>query len=53
MDANMRRTKILATLGPASERPDVLTAMLENGLNAVRCNFRMARRAIMPGVLRL
>lgn len=35
----MRRTKILATLGPASEDPEVLRSMIQAGLNAVRCNF--------------
>lgn len=35
----MRRTKILATLGPASEDPEVLRNMIKAGLNAVRCNF--------------
>ena len=35
----MRRTKILATLGPASESKEVLTKMIQAGLNAVRCNF--------------
>ncbi|MDF2529550.1 MAG: pyruvate kinase [Gammaproteobacteria bacterium] len=35
----MRRTKILATLGPASEDPEVLRGMIRAGLNAVRCNF--------------
>ncbi|MFC4892039.1 pyruvate kinase [Pseudofrancisella aestuarii] len=35
----MRRTKILATLGPASESREVLKAMIEAGVNAVRCNF--------------
>lgn len=35
----MRRTKILATLGPASESLDVLKKMIAAGLNAVRCNF--------------
>lgn len=35
----MRRTKILATLGPASENPEVLREMIRAGLNAVRCNF--------------
>ncbi len=35
----MRRTKILATLGPASESEDVLRAMIKEGLNGVRCNF--------------
>lgn len=35
----MRRVKILATLGPASNDVETLTAMFEEGLNAVRCNF--------------
>lgn len=35
----MRRTKILATIGPASESPEVLRDMIRAGLNAVRCNF--------------
>jgi pyruvate kinase len=35
----MKRTKILATIGPASESEDVLRGMIRAGLNAVRCNF--------------
>ena len=35
----MRRTKILATIGPASEEAEVLRAMIQAGLNCVRCNF--------------
>ncbi|MDE5014406.1 pyruvate kinase, partial [Francisella tularensis subsp. holarctica] len=35
----MRRTKILATLGPASESREALTDMIKAGVNAVRCNF--------------
>ncbi|ASG67925.1 pyruvate kinase [Francisella halioticida] len=35
----MRRTKILATLGPASESREALTKMIKAGVNAVRCNF--------------
>ncbi|MED7788660.1 pyruvate kinase [Francisella sp. 19X1-34] len=35
----MRRTKILATLGPASESREALTSMIKAGVNAVRCNF--------------
>ena len=35
----MRRTKILATIGPASEQKEVLSNMIDAGLNAVRCNF--------------
>ena len=35
----MRRTKILATIGPSSQSKDILTRMVKAGLNAVRCNF--------------
>lgn len=34
-----KRTKILATLGPASDDPAVVRAMLEAGVNAVRLNM--------------
>ena len=34
-----RRTKILATLGPASREPAVLDALIAVGLDAVRLNF--------------
>jgi pyruvate kinase len=35
----MRRTKIIATLGPASREPDALRALLEAGVDVVRLNF--------------
>ena len=35
----LRRTKIVATLGPASDRPGVLEAMLKAGADVVRLNF--------------
>jgi pyruvate kinase len=34
----LRRTKILATLGPASDDPDVLEKMIAAGVNVVRIN---------------
>ncbi|MEM8982611.1 MAG: pyruvate kinase [Pseudomonadota bacterium] len=34
-----RRTKILATLGPACDDPNVLSAMIAEGLDVVRLNF--------------
>jgi pyruvate kinase len=34
-----RRTKIVATLGPASSDPQVLSRMIEAGLDVVRMNF--------------
>lgn len=35
----LRRTKILTTLGPASDKPGVLEALFEAGIDAVRMNF--------------
>jgi len=35
----MRKTKIIATIGPASEDPDVFREMCRNGLNVARLNF--------------
>lgn len=34
-----RRTKILATLGPATDKPGVLASILSAGVNVVRINF--------------
>ncbi|MDX1609206.1 MAG: pyruvate kinase, partial [Halofilum sp. (in: g-proteobacteria)] len=35
----MRRTKIVATLGPASESREVLAEMIAHGVDVVRLNF--------------
>ena len=34
----MRRTKIIATVGPATDAPDVLEAVLAAGVDVVRLN---------------
>ncbi|MBZ0069139.1 MAG: pyruvate kinase, partial [Thiobacillus sp.] len=35
----IRRTKIVATLGPACSDPKILDRMMESGLDVVRLNF--------------
>ena len=35
----MRRTKIICTLGPASDDPAVMKALIENGMDVARFNF--------------
>jgi pyruvate kinase len=39
MPDHLRRTRILATLGPATDPPGVLDALLRAGVDAVRLNF--------------
>ena len=39
MKERQRRTKILATLGPATDPPGVLDALFKAGVNVVRLNF--------------
>lgn len=35
----MRKTKIVCTLGPSTDKEDVLRQMMEEGMNVARCNF--------------
>jgi pyruvate kinase len=35
----MRRTKIVCTIGPSSESPEVLRELIQNGMNVARMNF--------------
>lgn len=35
----LKKTKIVCTMGPATERPGVLDALLKNGMNCARFNF--------------
>ena len=34
-----RKTKLIATIGPACDAPDTLKAMIEAGMNVARLNF--------------
>ncbi|MDR1166302.1 MAG: pyruvate kinase [Deltaproteobacteria bacterium] len=36
---SLRKTKIVATIGPSSASPEILGAMIDNGLNVARLNF--------------
>ena len=35
----MRKTKIICTIGPASDSEDVLRQMMLSGMDVARCNF--------------
>ena len=35
----MRKTKIICTIGPASENPEILSQIIEAGMNVSRHNF--------------
>ena len=37
--ASLRRTKIVATIGPATSKPDVLRSLIEAGATTLRLNF--------------
>ena len=39
MNTKIKNTKIVATLGPASAKEDVLEKMFKEGLNVIRMNF--------------
>jgi pyruvate kinase len=42
MGAQLRRAKILSTVGPVSGDPDTLRALVEAGSDAIRINFAHA-----------
>ena len=35
----MRKTKIVCTMGPSTDKPGILRQLLENGMNVARFNF--------------
>ena len=35
----MRKTKIICTIGPASQSPEKIREMIQEGMNVCRCNF--------------
>src|SRR5437764_15293167 len=42
----MRRTKIVATIGPSSREPETLVRMVEAGLDVARLNFAHGNRDV-------
>ena len=38
----MKKTKIICSIGPASAKYDVMSKMVENGMNVARINFSHA-----------
>lgn len=47
-----RRTKIICTLGPASQREDTITKMAREGMNVARINFSHGDEAQHEGLIR-
>lgn len=35
----MKKTKIVCTIGPKTEKPEFLSAMIDAGMNVMRLNF--------------
>ena len=35
----MKRTKIICTMGPNSDNPEIMRALIENGMDVARFNF--------------
>ena len=35
----MKRTKVVCTIGPASEKPEILEELIRSGMNVMRLNF--------------
>ncbi|NCA83709.1 MAG: pyruvate kinase, partial [Opitutae bacterium] len=42
--ATMRKTKIVCTIGPASDSPDIIRRMMDAGMNVARLNFSHGTR---------
>ncbi|MFW5724554.1 MAG: pyruvate kinase, partial [Halochromatium sp.] len=46
-----RKTKIVATIGPASDQPEMLRALIRAGLDVARLNFSHGNPAYHAGLI--
>ena len=51
MDVNLRRTKIVCTIGPASNSEDKIAALVAAGMNVARLNFSHGSHADHAAVI--
>lgn len=49
---NMRRTKIVCTIGPATQNPEALRRLMETGMNVARLNFSHGTHEIHAEVVK-
>src|SRR3954462_1893017 len=48
----MRKTKIIATLGPATESPEMISKMIEAGVNVFRLNMSHGAHDWVRGIVK-
>ena len=49
----MRKTKIVCTLGPATNDVEIMKQLIQNGMDAARINFRFSHIAAPPFFCRI
>ena len=49
----MKKTKIICSIGPASNKYEVMKSMIENGMNVARINFTHATESETKNVIDL
>jgi pyruvate kinase len=53
MDRHLRKTKIISTIGPVSNNPEIISRLLQSGVNVFRLNFSHGTCEIHGQVLNL